>query len=122
MDEEAKKKEDTVLRTIPAKNEQSKLGETITIVIPEVEYKYPDFTKGYTIDQIDEFAEKHELKLEYKYQTTENVEEGTILKQSRAAKSVVTPGATLVITVAINPEVEEELPGETTEEIPETGE
>ncbi|MDD6272000.1 MAG: Stk1 family PASTA domain-containing Ser/Thr kinase [bacterium] len=122
VDEDKKAKEDTVLRTIPAKNEQSKLGETITIVIPEVEYKYPDFTKGYTIDKIEEFAKKHELKLEYKYQTTTTVDEGTILKQSRAASSVVTPGATLVITVAIKPDVEEDLPGEITEEIPETGE
>ena len=122
VDEDKKAKEDTVLRTIPAKNEQSKLGETITIVIPEVEYKYPDFTKGYTIDKIEEFAKKHELKLEYKYQTTTTVDEGTILKQSRAASSVVTPGATLVITVAIKPDVEENLPGEITEEIPEAGE
>ena len=119
VSEEDDIKEDTVIKTIPAKNETSKLGETITIIIPEVEYKYPDFTSGYTIAKIDEFAEKHELKLEYKYQISESVEEGTILKQSRAKGSVVTPGATLVITVSIKPtEEEEQLPGEVTEEIP----
>ena len=105
VSEDKKVKEDTVLRTEPAAGESSKLGNQIKIIIPEVEYKYPDFTSGYTISKIDEFAKKHELKLDYKYQETTSVEEGTILKQSRAAGSVVTPGATLVITVAKAPEV-----------------
>ncbi len=110
VSEDKKVKEDTVLRTIPAAGESSKLGSQITIVIPEVEYKYPDFTKGYTISAVEDFAKKHELKLEYKYQETSSVSEGTILKQSRAAGSVVTPGATLVITVAKAPEVVVEEP------------
>ena len=109
VSEDKKVKEDTVLRTEPAAGESSKLGSQITIVIPNVEYKYPDFTKGYTTAQIDAFAKKHELKLEYKYQESSKVAEGTILKQSRAAGSVVTAGATLVITVSTEPEVEDEL-------------
>ena len=108
VDEEKKVKEDTVLRTEPAAGESVKLGSQIKIIIPSVEYKYPDFTKGYTIAQIEEFAKKHELKLEYAYQETTSSKEGTILKQSRAAKSVVTPGATLKITIAKAPAVVEE--------------
>ena len=107
VDEKSKAKEETVLETVPAAGESSKLGEQITIIIPEVEYKYPDFTSGYTIAQIEEFAKKHELKLEIKYQQSSTVKAGKIIKQSRAAKSVVTPGATLVITVATAPVVEE---------------
>ncbi len=112
-------KEDTVLKTVPAAGEASKLGDQIKIIIPEVEYKYPDFTNGYTIEQIEEFASKHELKLEYKYQETTSVAEGTILKQSRAADSIVAPGVTLVITIAQSPEPTEEettQEGETTED------
>lgn len=112
-------KEDVVLKTIPAAGEASKLGDQIKIIIPEVEYKYPDFTKGYTLDKIEAFAEKHELKLEYKYQETTNVEEGTILKQNRAADSIVAPGVTLVITIAQSPDLTEEektQEGEVTEE------
>ena len=101
-------KEDVVLRTVPGAGEASKLGDQIKIIIPEVEYKYPDFTKGYTIDKIEDFAKKHELKLEYKYQETTSVPEGTILKQNRAADSIVAPGATLVITIAQSPEPTEE--------------
>ena len=105
VSEDKKIKEDTVLRTEPAAGESSKLGSQIKIIIPNVEYKYPDFTKGYTLSKIEEFASKHELKLEIKYQETNSVQEGSILKQSRASGSVVTPGATLVITVARKEEV-----------------
>ena len=103
VSEEKNIKEDTVLRTEPKAGESSKLGSQIKIFIPKVEYKYPDFTSGYTLEQVEEFASKHELKLEYKYQESETVTEGTIIKQSRAASSVVTPGATLVITIAKAP-------------------
>lgn len=104
VSEDKKVTEETVLRTEPAAGESSKLGSQIKIFIPKVEYKYPNFTSGYTLEQIEEFASKHELKLEYKYQESATVTEGTIIKQSRAAKSVVTPGATLVITIAKAPE------------------
>ena len=106
VDEKSKAKEDTVLSTVPAAGESIKMGETITIVIPEVEYKYPDFKSGYTMAKIEEFCKKHELKLEVRYQESSTVKAGTIIKQSRAAGSVVTPGASLIITVARAPEVE----------------
>lgn len=116
VSEDKKIKEDTVLRTEPKAGESSKLGSQIKIYIPKVEYKYPNFTSGYTLEQIEEFASKHELKLEYKYQESETVIEGTIIKQSRAASSVVTPGATLVITIAKAPEaITEGDPNDTTE-------
>lgn len=111
VDESKKVKEDTVLKTVPAAGEKSKLGEQITIVVPKTEYKYPDFTT-YSLDKIEAFAEKHELKLEYRYQENENLKEGTVIKQSRAKDSIVTPGATLVITISTKPEVEEDLPVE----------
>ena len=56
------------------------------------------------LQKLEEFVSKHELKLEYKYQEDLNKPEGTIIKQSRAKDSVVTPGATLVITVTTKPE------------------
>ena len=101
--EEDKIKEDTVIKTEPSAGESSKYGSQIKIFIPQVEYKYPDFTK-YSISELEEFVSKHELKFEYKYQEDLNKPEGTIIKQSRAKDSVVTPGATLVITVTTKPE------------------
>lgn len=113
--EKDKKKEDTVLKTIPAKGENSKFGEAITIVIPEIEYKYPDFTDGFTIATITEFAEKHELSLDIKYQENSSVAEGTILKQSRPKDSIVTPGANLIIYVSVLPEETGDAEGEVTD-------
>ena len=88
--------------------EKIKMGEQITIVIPEIEYKYPDFTKDWSLVKIEDFCEKHELKLSTKYEVTDKYKEGTIIKQSREKDSVVTPGASLTITIAKAPEVEEE--------------
>ena len=110
VSEKKKVKEDEVLKTVPAAGESIKLGNQITIIIPDVEYKYPNFTKGYTVDKVQAFADKHELKLEVRYQESSTQKEGTIIKQSRAEGSVVTPGASLVITVTKAPE--EEDPGE----------
>ena len=114
VDEDQKKKEDEVLRIEPAPGEPSKLGDKITIYIPDIEYKYPDFTEGFTLLQIEDFAEKHEIKLVVKYEENDSVKEGTILKQDRPKDSVVAPGATLIITVSRKPE-----PVETPEETPE---
>ena len=109
VDEKNKKKENTVLETKPKAGESSKLGSTITIVIPEVEYKYPDFTSGYTRAKIDKYAKEHEINVEYKEVEDASKPEGTIVKQSRAKGSVVTPGATIVITITTKPEkVEDE--------------
>ena len=108
VDEKAKAKEETVLRTEPAAGESSKLGNPIKIIIPEVEYKYPDFTSGYTITKVEDFCREHELKLEIKYEETSKYSEGSIIRQSRSAGSVVTPGASLSITIAKKPAPEPE--------------
>ena len=104
VDEKKKAKEDEVLKTVPAAGESSKLGSQITIYIPEIEYKYPDFTSGYTVNKIDDYAKKHEITVEYKTVEDASKPEGTIVKQSRAKGSVVTPGATIVITITTKPE------------------
>lgn len=127
VDEEENKKEDEVLRIEPAPGETSKYGDVITIYIPDVEYKYPDFTNGFTLLQIEDFAEQHEITLQIKYETNDSVPEGTILKQSREKDSVVAPGATLVITISKKTEVietpDEDLEGtENTESSENTGE
>lgn len=106
-DKNKKIKEDTVLKTVPAAGEKSKFGEKIIIYIPQVAYKYPNFTSGYTLEQIEEYCEKHEIKLDIKYQESDTLAEGTIIKQSRAEGSVVQPGATLSITVSVKPDAEE---------------
>ena len=106
-EKDKKAKEDTVLRTVPAAGEKSKLGEQITMYIPNIVYKYPDFTKDWSMVKIEDFCEKHELKLSIKYEETTSASAGSIIKQSKAKDTVVTPGASLTITIAKAPETAE---------------
>ena len=70
--------------------------------------KYPDFTVGFTLEQIALWAEDNNIKLETEYITTEDYPNGTILYQSREKDSVVLENATLKITITKKPEKEEE--------------
>ena len=106
-EKDKKAKEDTVLRTVPAAGEKSKLGEQITMYIPNIVYKYPDFTKDWSMVKIEDFCEKHELKLSIKYEETTSASAGSVIKQSKAKDTVVTPGASLTITIAKAPETAE---------------
>ena len=107
VDEKEKTKEETVLETDPPAGESVKLGTPIKIIIPEIEYKYPDFTSGWSLVKIEDYCTKHEVTLQVKYQETSTIKEGTIISQSRAKGTVVTPGATIVITIAKAPDVVE---------------
>ncbi len=106
-EKDKKAKEDTVLRTVPAAGEKSKLGEQITMYIPNIIYKYPDFTKDWSMVKIEDFCEKHELKLSTKYEVTDKYKAGTIIAQSRAKDTEVKPGTSITITIAKAPEIVE---------------
>lgn len=108
-EEKYKGKEDLVLRTSPSTGESVKYGSSITIYIPEIEILYPDFTSGYTVDTIKEFANKYNLTLTIKEEENSLLPSGTIISQSRAAKSVVEDNADITIVVAKTPEVVEEV-------------
>ena len=105
VSEKEKTKEETVLETDPPAGESVKLGNPIKIIIPEIEYKYPDFTSGYTLAKIEDYCQKHEVTLLVKYQESSTLKEGTIISQSRAKGTVVSPGASITITVSKKPEI-----------------
>lgn len=108
-EEKYKGKEDFVLKTSPAAGETVKYGSSITLYIPEIEILYPDFTSGYTLESIQEYVNKYNLKLTIKEEENLLLPSGTIISQSRPAKSVVTDGADLTIVVAKTPEAVEEV-------------
>ena len=84
-------------------------GDIITLSIPKVENKYPDFlAEGYTREDVEDFAEEMGLKLKVEEKETKDYEEGTVFYQSRPAGGSVVAGATLRIHVAVAPEVVEE--------------
>ena len=99
---------DCVIDISPKVGEKVKKGSTVTIYIPEVEKKYPDFVKeNYSVNKVKDFCEENNINLVIKYEETDEYVEGTILYQSRPADSVVVEGITLNITVSTKPEVED---------------
>lgn len=87
-------------------------GTNITLYIPDIIVKYPDFTDGtWTENDIKEFCSKYELSVEFKYKAQSGHRKGDIISQSRANGTTVTKGATITITVAteyVNTTSEEE--------------
>ena len=79
-------------------------GDRIILYVPKLENKYPNFVEDqYSISEVEEFAEDYGINLTIVYEQTDEYEPGTILKQSRAAGSIVVEGAKLTITVASEP-------------------
>lgn len=106
---------DIIVGQNPKAKEKVKEGETVTLYVPKVEDKYPDFVaENWKVADIEDFCSKKGV---YVNTITEEVEDkskdGRVIKQSREAGSKITQGANLVITVGKyteptpDPEVEE---------------
>ena len=79
-------------------------GEKVIIYIPDIYDRYPDFVEEkWTVEEVEDFCNTYEIKLEKKYQQTTSFEPGTIIRQSRMADSKISKGATLTITIAEAP-------------------
>ncbi len=84
-------------------------GSDITLYIPRDMKKYPDFIKEkWSLDEIKSFADKYELILTIREEETNDYKPGTIIKQSRPAKSEIVRKAPLTITIAKEVQVLEE--------------
>ena len=76
-------------------------NDTITLYIPDIVVKYPDFKDGsYTVEQVQAFCDEHNVTLKINYEPTSNYNPGTIIYQSREKGFTVTEGTTLTIKVA----------------------
>ena len=81
-----------------------KLGarDSITLYIPRIDEKYPDFTDGkYKKEDVQKFCDEHGVNLVIKEVAGTSKNPGTIIYQSRPADSVVASGSTLTIQVAV---------------------
>ena len=90
-------------------DEEKKLfkGDKVILYIPEVDI-YPDMVaEKWTIDQVQDFADKYKLTIDKSYKETEDEEEGTILKQNREPGDPIYSGYTLKVTIAKKPEKKE---------------
>jgi beta-lactam-binding protein with PASTA domain len=90
---------------------------TITLYIPDAYEQYPDFVgEGWSLDQIQEFADKYELVLDIKYTESNEYPAGTIIKQSRTGKIVNGASLTITVTKEVETVVDDTKPEEQEEE------
>ncbi len=99
VDENSTTDANTIISQSVASGSKVATGDTVILYIPNVVVKYPDFTSGYTIDQIKEFCTKNGLNLVVK---PDGATTGKIISQSRKAGSAVASGATLTITLQVD--------------------
>ncbi len=82
----------------------TKLSErdTITLYIPDVVTKYPDFTNGeWTKEDVQDFCDKHGVTLKVDEVASSSYDVGRIFYQSRTEGYTVASGTTLTIKIAI---------------------
>ena len=102
-------------QSIPA-GEMVAKSTKIILYVPDVIVKYPDFTSGYTLDQVKEWCEENKVILSVTELPTKDYKAGTITYQSRGVEDIVIANANLKITLAVEPKVEETKPDNTTED------
>ena len=89
-------------------------GDTITLYIPNIVTKYPDFTDGtYTVEDVEAFCEEYGITLKVTYVENDgSYEVDTIIDQSRKEGYTVARNTTLTIKVADEVTSGEEYVGE----------
>lgn len=106
-------KEDEIIGQSVEAGTELKANDKIILYVAKIYEKYPDFTNGWTLEDIKTWTDKKGIILETEYIETSSQAEGTIMSQSRAKDSIVTKGATLKITIAKAKQVETpEVPSE----------
>jgi len=114
--EDYKDKEDNIIDQLPKEGELMK-EDQIILYYPNI-VVYPDLTT-YTLQEVEEFAEKYELVLYVEEVETDSMEEGSVFYQSYREGTLIARGADLTIKIAVKP-VEEIIPP--VAETPEEGE
>ena len=79
-------------------------GDEVILYIPDIVEGYPDFVEdGWSETEAQDFCDKYGVTLKVTYEETLQYTEGMIISQSRTPDSPIVKGATLKITVAIQP-------------------
>ncbi len=74
--------------------------DTITLYIPNITTKYPDFSRGYSVEAVQNWCNTYGITLNIEYIETSDYAPGTIYYQSKTVGYTVSAGSTLNIKVA----------------------
>ena len=101
VDDVTKYKDGEIIEQSIKKDEKLSVGDTITLYIPNVISKYPDFTDGtFTIDDVEAFCSEYNIALNVEHVTTSDYADGTIFYQSKPKDYTIIAGQSLTIKVA----------------------
>lgn len=103
-DEASDYKEGIIIEQSVAAGEKVSEGSSITLYVPKLDNKYPDFVAdNYSVSEVEDFCNEYGVNLtKQEVETTEHAA-GTIFYQSRAAGTTVVSGAKLTIKIAKEP-------------------
>ncbi len=104
VDDPTNYEEDKIIKQDKEAGTKLSEGDTITLTIPNIITKYPDFTNGeYTRADVEAFCQEYGITLSVEEVEDDSKEEGTIIYQSRPAEStVLTNKGTLTIRIAVS--------------------
>ncbi len=110
-DEASDYKEGIIIEQSIAAGEKVSEGSSITLYVPKLDNKYPDFVAdNYSVSEVEDFCNEYGVNLtKQEVETTEHAA-GTIFYQSRAAGTTVVSGAKLTIKIAKEPSKNTENP------------
>ncbi len=101
VEEDTSYDENEVINQSKKPGEKLSPGDTITLYIPKIESKYPDFSNGYSVDDVKEFAETHNLTVNVEEVITTEYEVGKIFYQSKPEGYTIIPNTSFKIKVAV---------------------
>lgn len=114
-------KENQILEQRPIAGTKLVEGDTVTLIVPNLVVKYPNFVEEqWTQDAIEKFCKEYEISVTFKEEETDAYPEGTVIKQDRVAGTQVRKGYPLVVTIAKEKAKEVEKETETTTDDAET--
>ena len=91
-----------IISQSPSAGEKCSVGENVTLHIPKIVSKYPNFTDGsYSLEEVKAFCEEHNVTLKVEEVVTSEYPNDTIFYQSRPeGYTIISQGASLTIKIA----------------------
>ena len=104
-------KEGIIIEQSIVAGEKVSEGSSITLYVPKLDNKYPDFVAdNYSVSEVEDFCGEYGVNLTKQEVETTEYAAGTVFYQSRAAGTTVVSGAKLTIKIAKEPSKNTENP------------
>jgi serine/threonine-protein kinase len=101
VDEASEYKDGEIIDQSTEGGEKLSVGDTITLYIPNIISKYPDFTDGsYSLEDVEDFCKEYNITLNVEKVATSDYAAGAIYYQSKPKDYTIISGQTLTIRVA----------------------